>query len=276
MDVTDAYSRSSRFWFCLFSLSLVIATIAFGGRFDMAANDAAMVATYSHGVVRLTIPYDAAPGTGNLTAEVLDPEDHVLGRARQAAEVGDKKGRWHEEVKLNKSLPLDELVWQRVRYRFEYSDTRHAELEGTESLSTIIRTPVIHILGQQSYLTGGEAAVRVIVSDSNNTVIPGRGSVDIELLVPEKKPRLLFTWPLNHRGTTEAQFGFTAGLTGSYQLHFVVDTSIGSTEFTQAVRLEDRVSILLTTEKPLYQPSQTIHIRALALDRSNHDAVANR
>ena len=102
MDGTDAYSRSSRFWFCLFSLSLVIATIAFGARFDMVANDAAMVATYSHGVVRLTIPYDAAPGTGNLTAEILDPEDHVLGRARQAAEVGDKKGRWHEEVKLNK------------------------------------------------------------------------------------------------------------------------------------------------------------------------------
>jgi uncharacterized protein YfaS (alpha-2-macroglobulin family) len=42
------------------------------------------------------------------------------------------------------------------------------------------------------------------------------------------------------------------------------------------VRLEDKVSILLTTEKPTYQPSQTIHVRALALDRSNHEAAANR
>jgi uncharacterized protein YfaS (alpha-2-macroglobulin family) len=55
-----------------------------------------------------------------------------------------------------------------------------------------------------------------------------------------------------------------------------VDTPIGSTEFTQAVRLADKVSILLTTEKPIYQPSQTIHVRALALDRSNHEAAANR
>ena len=34
--------------------------------------------------------------------------------------------------------------------------------------------------------------------------------------------------------------------------------------------------ILLTSEKPLYQPGQTIHARALALDRSDHDAAAKR
>src|SRR6202007_1986675 len=36
------------------------------------------------------------------------------------------------------------------------------------------------------------------------------------------------------------------------------------------------VSILLTTEKPIYQPAHTIHVRALALDRANHEAAANR
>jgi uncharacterized protein YfaS (alpha-2-macroglobulin family) len=40
--------------------------------------------------------------------------------------------------------------------------------------------------------------------------------------------------------------------------------------------LQDKVSVLLTTEKPIYQPGQTIHVRALALDRSNHEAVGNR
>src|SRR6202011_4507871 len=63
---------------------------------------------------------------------------------------------------------------------------------------------------------------------------------------------------------------------GNYQLRYSVDTSIGSTELTESVRLEDKVSILLTTEKPIYQPGQTIHVRALALDRSNHAATAGR
>ena len=100
--------------------------------------------------------------------------------------------------------------------------------------------------------------------------------VRIELVTPDKKSRVLFTGRLNRRGTTEAQFRFPAGLVGSFPLRYVVDTPIGSTDFTQQVRLEDKVSILLTTEKPIYQPGQTIHVRALALDRSNHEAAAGR
>ena len=59
-------------------------------------------------------------------------------------------------------------------------------------------------------------------------------------------------------------------------MRYVVDTPIGSTEYTQTVRLEDKISILLTTEKPIYQPGQTIHVRALALDRADHEAAASR
>jgi hypothetical protein len=65
-------------------------------------------------------------------------------------------------------------------------------------------------------------------------------------------------------------------LTGSYPLRYVVDTAIGSTEATQPVTLEEKAQILLTAEKPIYQPGQTIHARALALDRSTHEATANR
>src|SRR5260370_25572011 len=115
-----------------------------------------------------------------------------------------------------------------------------------------------------------------MVTDSKNEIIEGHGSVRIELLATDKKPQALFAGKLNQRGTTEAQFDFPAGLVGSYQLHYLVDTPIGSTEFTQPVRLEDKVSILLTTEKPIYQPGQTIHGRALALDRATHEATANR
>ena len=120
------------------------------------------------------------------------------------------------------------------------------------------------------------AAVRVIVTDSKNEVIAGPSSLRIELTPSNQKVRVLFNGPLNRRGTTEAQFRLPGGLTGKYPLHYVVDTPIGSTEITQQVRLEDKASILLTTEKPIYQPGQVIHARALALDRSNHEATAGR
>ncbi len=116
----------------------------------------------------------------------------------------------------------------------------------------------------------------MIVTDSNNEAIAGRSSVRIELTRDNEKPQVLFAGPLDRRGTTEAQFQFPAGLVGDQQLLYVVDTPLGSTEVTQAVRLEDKVSILLTTEKPIYQPGQTIHVRALALDRSDHEAAASQ
>ena len=277
MGAYNARTKPPRVWFLLIPVLLTIAAMVAVQQFQAASGEPAASATYSHGMLNLILPYHAAhAGAGHLTVEVLDPEDQVLGSAERSVDVAEGKGRWQEQIKLSKPLAADDLVWHRVRYRFEYNDDKSAKIEGTESISQILRTPVIHILGQQSYLSGGSAAVRVIVTDSKNEVIAGRGSVQIELLGPGEKSQVLFMGRTNRRGTTEAQFRFPAGLVGSYPLRYRVDTPIGSTEFAQAVRLEDKVSILLTTEKPIYQPSQTIHVRALALDRANHEAAANR
>jgi len=278
MDNVNQHKNPARLVTFIFAVFVFLTIAALVGMqpFQASGGTPSNAATYSHGLLHLTIAYDAArAGAGQLTMEVLDPEDNVLGRAQRHSEIAVGQGRWQDEIKLEKPLPLDDLVWHRVRYRFEYDDKKTAALEGTESISQLLRTPVIHILGQQSYLTGGQAAVRVIVTDSKNEVIAGRGSVRIELLASDKKAQLLFMGQTNRRGTTEAQFRFPAGLVGSYQLRYVVDTPIGATEFNQEVRLEDKVSILLTTEKPIYQPGQMIHVRALALDRSDHEAAAN-
>jgi hypothetical protein len=241
------------------------------------ADDSSAKATYSHGTLRINIPYNAArAGGGQLTVDILDPEDTAVGHTEQSMGVVQGPGSWREDVKLNTPLALEDLMWHRVRYRFTYGNPREAAIGGIESLSQILRTPVVHVLGQQSYLAGGPAAVRVIVTDSGNEAIAGPGSVQIELVTSNQKSQVMYTGKLNQRGTTEAQFRFPAGLVGSYTLRYVVDTEIGSTVLSQPVRLEDQAQILLTTEKPIYQPSQTIHARALALDRSTHEASANR
>jgi hypothetical protein len=262
--------------FAIVLLAVLVTTLTI---FRLCASEAggpapSLVATYAHGVLHVTIPYRGADtGSGQLTVEVLDPEDDVLGRTERGLEVRTSAGRWKEEIRLERPLPLEDLVWHRLRYRFEYDDREIGALQGEESISQILRRPVMHILGQQSYFAGGKAAVRVIVTDSENQPIVGQGSVQIELLEPGGKPQVLFQGGLNPRGTTEAQFRLPTGMIGAYQLHYVAETGIGTTEFSQNVRLEDKVSILLTTEKPIYQPGQTIHARALALNRADHEAA---
>src|ERR1700730_12447885 len=189
--------NNAGFWFLLIVGLLIIVVIVSVEPFQ-AANNNAVVATYSHGVLYVTIPYHAPrAGMGRLTLEVLDPEDEVVGRAERRLDIAGGTGRWQTEVRLDKEPALDDLVWHRVRYRFEYGDRREVGLEGTESISQILRMPVVHILGQQSYLTGGLAAVRVIVTDSKNEVIPGAGTVRIDLAVGDQKSRVLFLGRLN-------------------------------------------------------------------------------
>ncbi|HEV2447104.1 MAG TPA: MG2 domain-containing protein, partial [Candidatus Sulfopaludibacter sp.] len=234
-------------------------------------NGGSLSATYSRGVLHVKIPYQAPhAGAGTLTVDVLDPEDKSLAHSERPVDAA-ASGAWQADLAFEKPLAIDDLVWQRVRYRFAYADSRDAALEGADSISQILRMPVIRILGQQSYLSGGMAAVRVIVTDSKNDPVAAPSTVRIDL-----DGRLVYRGPLNRRGTTEAQFRFPAGMTGSHTLRYIADTPLGSAEATQAVRLEDKASILLTTEKPIYQPGQSIHVRALALDRANHQATAGR
>src|ERR1700692_2314188 len=200
-----------------------------------------LAAVYTRGNLSVTIPYHSTrSGSGRLVAEIIDPEDHVLGRVERTADIGTGDSSWQQVIKPEKPLRFEDIVWQRLRYRFEYADNQAPAIEGIGPISQILRRPVVHILGQTEYLAGSPAAIRVIVSDANNNDIAEPGTIRIELLTPDKTPLLLFSGKINKRGTLEAQFHFPAGLTGSYQLRFIADTPIGSTEYTQPVELKSK------------------------------------
>ncbi|HEY5330393.1 MAG TPA: MG2 domain-containing protein [Acidobacteriaceae bacterium] len=233
-------------------------------------------ATYSRGTLSVTIPYHSSgAGPGKLVAEILDPEDRVLGRTERNVDIARGDGLWQQTITPDTAIAFEDIVWQRVRYRFEYNGDKLPAIEGIESISQILRRAVVRILGQTEYLAGSEAAIRVIVSDANNNDVAETGTIRIELVGPDQKSRPIFSGRLNRRGTLEAQFRFPAGLVGKYDLRYIADTPVGSTEYTQPVELRDKAAILLTTEKPIYQPGQTIHVRALALDRADQKADAN-
>ncbi|HTW49786.1 MAG TPA: MG2 domain-containing protein [Acidobacteriaceae bacterium] len=261
----------------LLSLSacLLLAVLAPLGRAQ------SLSATWARGTLALTIPCHAPhAGVGRLMVELLDPADKVLAEAERRADAPAGDIAWTQDLTVPSSLPFDDLVWERVRWRFWYDGESAPALEQVRSISTILRRPVLHILGQNAYLAGAQAAVRLVVSDASTSAgeapVIDSGTVRVELLEPHATRRVLYAGHLDRRGTAEADFRFPAGLTGSYDLRFTAQTPIGSAETTEIVRLEDKISVLLTTEKPIYQPSQTIHVRALALDRASGHAASGR
>ncbi|MGA2115232.1 MAG: MG2 domain-containing protein [Bryobacteraceae bacterium] len=268
----------SRLWLTLSAAALILASAALLESFQNTGNtnSESVAATYSRGILRVDIPYHGlGEGAGQLTVEILDPEDRLVARKQRQVTIGNAGGRWQAELTPEQPLTVDDLVWHRLRYRLVYAGEKDPMLEDTQSISQILRRPVVHVLAQNSYIAGAPAAVRVIVTDANNVAVTS-GALRIETADANQPPGLLFRGSLNRRGTVEAQLQFPYGLTGTHSLHYLVDTPIGSMDVTQPVQIEDKASILLTTEKPIYQPSQTIHVRALALDRAHHEAAVNR
>src|ERR1039458_9793747 len=160
MNSQRGLSKSIYFWFFLLIASAVLLQSFQGTQ----ANSAAVAVTYSQGALHVVIPYAAGhAGPGTLAVEVLDPEDRVVGRTERAAIANDGTGEWRADIQLPNALTVDDIVWQRVRYRFSNGNAKEASIEGTESISEILRRPAVHIVGQQSYLAGG--AVQLVEVD---------------------------------------------------------------------------------------------------------------
>lgn len=235
-----------------------------------------LTATYRNGELWLAVAHESMhPGSGVLSAEILAPEGEVLGRAERRLEISSHHGALPLTILPDKPISYEEIPWQRVHYRFIYDGEAKASLEDIESISQVLRRPVVRVLGQSEYMAGSRAAIRVIVTDDKSGA-PQAGWLRVELQRSGEAGRVLFSGRLNRRGTVEAGFVLPAGLTGKTAMHFLAKTTIGSAEYTQAIEVKEKASILLTTEKPLYQPGQTIHARALVLDRATNHADGNR
>jgi uncharacterized protein YfaS (alpha-2-macroglobulin family) len=264
----------SRIFQSLAGLALLFAA-TFGN-----AESKTISAVYFRDALSISVPYEAAHrGETELKLELLSPEDRVLGEVRHRKRVAEGSAVWNARVALREPMTLDELVWQRVRFTLRYNDQPAPDIEEIRSLSEILERPVLRVLGQRSYIAGAAAAMRIIVTGSGSgetAAMMKRGTVKIELIEPDHDPKLLFAGELDRRGSAAADFHFPEGLTGSFPVRFSADTPLGHVESTETVQLEDKISVLLTSEKPIYQPSQTIHLRALALNRADRHAAGGR
>ncbi len=70
----------------------------------------------------------------------------------------------------------------------------------------------------------------------------------------------------NPAGSIDGFFRVPDLADGQYPLKVVVDSPVGVDTLEQQVRVQREYRLMLTSDKPMYQPGQTIHLRALALN----------
>ncbi len=135
-----------------------------------------------------------------------------------------------------------------------------------------------YILGPRSIIAGSKVSYRVAVHWAKAPGVSGPlPGAAVNLTLHRNKQRL----PLG-KGTTDAtgsahfRFQVPKVATGAYQLAVAVTSSLGKKTRQTTVQVFPGGRVLLTTDKKLYQPTQTIHIRALALRSIDLQPVALR
>jgi uncharacterized protein YfaS (alpha-2-macroglobulin family) len=139
--------------------------------------------------------------------------------------------------------------------------TRSSSPGEISPLQTLIR-------GQTQWLAGGPASLRVIVTN-HQTGAPVRGAVHIALTPTDEQnlgAQALFSGQLRE-GTLAAAFQVPQLPPGGYHLSVRVVSALGVDTAQRPITISRQTQVLLTTDKPLYQPGQTLHLRALALRR---------
>ena len=260
-------NRWSRTALVLMCVAVATLLLSIAPRNEVFADDNELAAIYRNGSLEVNVPGE--PSTANnrtLTIEILDPNDKLVARALRYASSGNRASR--VTIPLDKSVALEDLAWDRLKINTGDSSK-------IVSLSEILRVPIVRIFAQRAYAAGSPASVRIITADSRDGNPLRDSRVKLEL-VNGDSVTTLFAGRTDSFGTAQVAFAMPADSYGSRQLRVTADTSIGAVSANQPIQLERRDRILLTTDKPLYQPGQTIHLRALALDGPSRSAIADQ
>lgn len=128
------------------------------------------------------------------------------------------------------------------------------------------------VFGQNRWLARSPVALKVATFDRQRQR-PVRSQVEVRYR-SEEGERRLFAGSTQGNGVADIQFQ-APEKPGSYTLLIQVRSPIGQDEVEQTIQVEEAAQVLLTTDKPLYQPGQTMHLRALALRKPDLQPAAD-
>lgn len=136
---------------------------------------------------------------------------------------------------------------------------------------------IITLLGHTDFMQPGtQVSLPILVQDVNSRRPAANVKIDVEIGPDTESARPLFSQRTGADGMTLAQFTVPEDLNDPQQFLIVrsdqaifanAGHQLSRSAFSQPVYLGPSYSILVSTDKPRYQPGQTLHVRVLVLDK---------
>src|SRR5262249_14337287 len=114
------------------------------------------------------------------------------------------------------------------------------------------------------------------VKSVTETVPLADAAVEVRLVPKEGQAHTLYTGKTGADGVAAVAFHVPTGPAGTYKLGALTQSTLGVEKLEREVKVKTAPKVLLVTDKPLYQPGQVIHLRALALQGFDLTPVAGQ
>lgn len=131
------------------------------------------------------------------------------------------------------------------------------------------------VLGQSSLFADSAAAFRILVRDhARSAPIPG---AQVQVAIARRGTREnLGQFVTGADGSLSDTIHVPALAPGKYELIVESVSRVGKDRITRPIQIKQACRVYVTTDKPVYQPAQTIHMRALSLDEASLKPSAGR
>jgi len=213
--------------------------------------------------LEINVPIEDMNGkSGRIDVRILDTDDDVIGRAYKYIYVTSDHYSIPFKLELKKEPHDRDLLRVKVEFKNE---------ERIFSLFQLEDRMVISVLGQDEFIKGTSLNYRIIVRNQRNNAPIQNARVKVSLKGNDKES-VVFEGLTDRSGTCQTDFTLPGDI-GEADLHFTVSSDLGKDSYDTRVKISSGNVTYVVTDKPVYQPGQTIHIRSLSLRRPDLHAV---
>ena len=131
------------------------------------------------------------------------------------------------------------------------------------------------LIGQNQIASACDSAFRILVRNRITGKPVEGASVELQLSGTTSGKIKLGVFRTDASGSIGDSIQVPDLPPGKYQLIVDSSSSLGNDHLACRIELAHPARILLSTDKPLYQPGQTIHLRSLLLNKRTHKPFAN-
>ncbi len=214
-------------------------------------------------VLRIEVPIEDMKGTfGRVDVDIVDVNDEVIGDAHKYVYIAADYHSVAFKVELGKEPRDRDVLRVAVKFKGE---------EKIYSLYQLEDRMIMQVLGQNEFIRGMPVNYRIIVHNQRNGVPIDGARVRVTLRTGGTE-KVVFEGMTDRAGSCETNFELPEGVDEA-DLRFDVASAYGKDHYDVSVRVSSGNVTYLVTDKPVYQPGQTIHMRSLSLRRPDLNPV---